>query len=997
MFIKKMLPCCIAISMITVSAYAQQYMNGYDTVDTFVRTRNEQAIKQFKQTHGSLDYTNRNGQTPLCMSIRRRDYEGYLILASNGANRHHPCVQQISMADKITFDKQFKSYISSLGAYKKTPTAVLKELSPVWWGIGGAVGVGAIVAVAAGGGGGGGSSSHANDSNNSDVIVDGTTQNNNGNNNNNRPNNGTNNNSGGNVSPSNPITPSQPITPTTPPVSETVSLPASYFETNEYYNGQFLNPINASQAYAHIYRGTKNTNGDITATHALSDVKVGVIDSGVYQLYDLRENLLQGYNYDFGPCTSKNKTNCWKYNSFWKGVAFVDSKGNQSDIKWLMDKDQYDAWQLTYDANYVWNATDTTPNPNNTLGTKNHGTHVAGIIAASKNSYNTHGVAPNAKIVPVKYDLLGGLSEPIIKLLDNNVKVINASLGTSASTNYDASLAITNASKYASYMKYDLDGYRALANRKTAVFVVAAGNESHTQPSVESGAGLYFPELSKTMIVVVSVDPNNPSQLASSSNQCGVTSDYCIAAPGVGIVSTANTDGGLLKMSGTSMATPVVSGAVALLMGAYPNLTPEQVTSLLFETATNLNNPQKFGHGLLNVGAAMAPVGTLSLATTSQANGSQIAFSQSALTVPQAMSTLLNKAPKHISVLDKYNRSFTLPTGMMFRQSDRDYRIFQNHLHRFMKFDSVHKIEDKNNPIAFRFSTATKKDSNLGIGSMDMMWHLNNNMVRFYYTEDSLYGNGEFFDKTTLNPFSAMDNAYGIENTYTVNRFFDVRFGFATGQNALFKTNEEDNDERGQLTSFQGSFIYKPHRHMQLEILGGTLHEEDSLLGLHGTGAFNTPTTQTYYVGLNASINLFKNLQLKNSYYYGMTPSQTLNTYMRTSRLYSESIAFDARWLLTDTNYFGAFVSSPLHIKKGTAYMHVPSGRDYHSNTIYFDHIHASIKSEKREWDTGIYGMYAVSPNLRLKAQGGIRFNPEHQDNVKPDYQLLFGMHWNWN
>lgn len=992
---KKALICCIAVSIFNVSTYAQSYMNGYDVVDSFVRARNEQAVKHFKQTHGSLDYVDRNGQTPLCMSIRRKDYEGYLILASNGANRQHACVQQISMADKIAFDKQFKSYLSSLGAYKKTPTSVLKDISPVWWGVGGALGVGAVVAVAAGGGGGSSSSSTTDNSNN--IVPDNEINNNQTNNNNN---------TGNNTPPSRPTNPSEPSEPSkptiptapqTPPVSETITLKPSFFETNEYYAGQFLNPINASQAYAHIYRGKKETNGNITATHALSNVKVGIIDSGIYPVSDLKENLLQGYNFDFGPCTSKNKKSCWKYNSSWKGVSFVDAKGKESDILWKMDKSAYDAWSSQYSANYVWNATDTTPNSNTELGTKNHGTHVAGIIAASKNAYGMHGVAPNAKIVPVKYDLLGGLSEPIIKLLDNNIKVINASLGTSTNSGYDATLALSNPSKYANYLAYDMDGYQALANRQSAVFVVAAGNESHTQPSAESGAGLYFPALAQNMIVVVSVNPNNPSELAKSSNQCGVASGYCLAAPGNGITSTANTETGLLKMSGTSMATPVVSGAVALLMGAYPNLTPAQVTSLLFETATDLNNTQKFGHGLLNIGAAMSPVGTLSLATTSRADGHQISLSQSALTIPKAMTTMLNNTPKTVSVLDKYNRSFTLPTETMFRQNERDYKIFQNHLHRFMKFDTVQNIDVPNTPLAFRFSTAVKKDSELGVGSMDMTWRLNNNTIRFYYTEDSSYGDGEFFDKTTLNPFSAMDNAYGIENTYALNRFWDMKFGFATGQNALFNTTTEDDDDVDQLTSFQGSLTYKPFNNLRFEVIGGTLHEEDSLLGMRGTGAFDTPTSQTYYVGFNTTLNLFKKLQLSNSYYYGLTPAQKLNAYMRTGRLYSESIAFDARWHVTKHDYFGAFLSSPLRIKKGTAQLRLPNGRDYHTNTIYFDDIHTSVKSAKREWDSGIYGMYALSPNLRFKAQGGVRLNPEHQANVKPDYQVLFGMLWKWN
>lgn len=150
-------------------------------------------------------------------------------------------------------------------------------------------------------------------------------------------------------------------------------------------------------------------------------------------------------------------------------------------------------------------------------------------------------------------------------------------------------------------------------------------------------------------------------------------------------------------------------------------------------------------------------------------------------------------------------------------------------------------------------------------------------------------------------------------------------------------------------------------------------------------------------MGLTATIQALKRLSLTGSYYYGMTPSQKLNAYTRTSRLYSESIALDARWHITDTDYFGLFVSSPLRIKKGTATFRLPSGRDYYSDTVYFDTATGTLAAQKREWDTGLYGVYTVSPAVRLKAQSAVRFHPEHQAEAKPDYQVLFGIDWRWN
>lgn len=93
----------------------------------------------------------------------------------------------------------------------------------------------------------------------------------------------------------------------------------------------------------------------------------------------------------------------------------------------------------------------------------------------------------------------------------------------------------------------------------------------------------------------------------------------------------------------------------------------------------------------------------------------------------------------------------------------------------------------------------------------------------------------------------------------------------------------------------------------------------------------------------------------------------------------------------------GLLLSSPLRIRDGYANMMLPSGRDYYSDTMYQNHTKLSMKQQAREWDVGVYGMYQLLPNVRAKTQGMIRFNPEHQKNVKPDYQVLFGLDWKWN
>ncbi|MBE6455953.1 MAG: hypothetical protein E7014_05880 [Alphaproteobacteria bacterium] len=1015
---RKEIGMALMMLLISPAVYGQTNSNGYQIIERLVRQRNDMGLKQFYQLYHTLDYTDNFGQTPLCRAIVRRDYFGYRMLVKNGASRKHSCVQNMSYQQKKEFDIGYKSYLGMMTVPAKSGVeTTVFDASKLAWGTAGLLGIGGVVALAAGGGGGGG----GNDSGSSGKNEDNTTNNGSNSDSSNNSNNGSDtgyndsetntdseNNSGGETDNSDNNSGSSSDdngSATNPEIKPDNKLTATDFETTEYKKGNFLQQVNASSAYARFYSGTKNAAGTITELSShLNPVTVGVIDVGVYNSRELSKNLLSGYNFDYGPCTSKNTKNCWKYVDGWfsSGFAFVDSSGQTGSVQIICDKSTYNDWANQYKADYA-GISDSSTAPSLTTSTGVHGTHVAGIIAAEKNSSGMHGIAPNAKIVPVKYDLVSGVTNPINALLNdkNNVRVINMSLGTPSDSTYNASAAQNNKSYYAGWLSGDLVGYETLAKKQSTVLVVAAGNERQsgaTQPSLEAGAGLYYPDLQKVMLVVVSVDKNN--QLSSFSNPCGVTSGYCLAAPGENVISTIDSATGMASLSGTSMATPVVSGAVAFLMGAYPNLSAADVTSLVLETATDLGIQgvdSTYGHGLLNLDAATKPVGEKTIAVSNNVSGERVNLKEMRLTVPVAMQTLLRQMPQQTAILDKYERAFLIPTGQIVQVSNRDGKIFQNQLHRFMKFDTVKRVEDENNPLSFGFSSATKKDSALGLGAMDITYQFDKNKVRFYFMEDSTYGSGEFFDKTTMNPFTAMGNAYGVDNTYQLNKKTEMSFGFMTGQNALFKTNEDDIEDANRLTSFHGSITYNPFEKLSLGLIGGMLHEKESILGLYGSGGFNMADTQTYYMGVKAMLKPTEKLELTGSYYYGLTPAKRLNSFLRTGNLISEGLSFDARYLLDDKNYMGLLLSSPLRIRDGYANMMLPSGRDYYSDTMYQNHTKLSMKQQAREWDIGVYGMYQLLPNVRAKTQGMIRFNPEHQKNVKPDYQVLFGLDWKWN
>lgn len=231
-----------------------------------------------------------------------------------------------------------------------------------------------------------------------------------------------------------------------------------------------------------------------------------------------------------------------------------------------------------------------------------HGSHIAGIIAGNGFSSDGRyrGIAPGSNILGIKAldengggntsDIIAALSYAVETKDKYNTKIINLSLGTSA--------------KGTCY-RDPLCKAVEMAVKSGITVVTAAGNSGPKDRTIMS------PGISDKVITVGAVDNKrtidiSDDEIAPFSSR-GPTLDGLmkpdIVAPGVNIwaISNLNLDG-YSSLSGTSMATPMVSGSIALLLNKYGNLSPLQIKEKLISSCVDLNDLEKNqGAGMLNL------------------------------------------------------------------------------------------------------------------------------------------------------------------------------------------------------------------------------------------------------------------------------------------------------------------------------------------------------------------------------------------------------------
>lgn len=265
--------------------------------------------------------------------------------------------------------------------------------------------------------------------------------------------------------------------------------------------------------------------------------------------------------------------------------ALLEYKKQLLDYKEGLEKGKH--YDLDFDARQtlgddLYDITDKFYGNNNVIGSKDkesHGTHVAGIVAASRNNgKGVNGVANNVKIMTVRVVPDGDEHDKDVALgiryaVDNGAKVINTSFGKGYSPNKQ--------------WVYEAIQYAA---KKDVLIVNAAGNDGKNidvEKTFPNDSKDLKTEIADNVLTVGAMSVNyNENLPASFSNYGKINVD--VFAPGVSIYAPVPKDE-YVSNSGTSMAAPSAAGIAALIRSYYPKLSASQVKHILMNSGVKIN------------------------------------------------------------------------------------------------------------------------------------------------------------------------------------------------------------------------------------------------------------------------------------------------------------------------------------------------------------------------------------------------------------------------
>ena len=292
-----------------------------------------------------------------------------------------------------------------------------------------------------------------------------------------------------------------------------------------------------------------------------------------------------------------------------------------------------------------------------------HGTAVTFVAAGARNGLGAQGVAFNSSIIVLRADRPGSCTPTTAGDDDTDSCAFSSSaIATGVDAARTGGARVINLSLGGAAMSPDLVAAIGRATQAGLVIVIAAGNDGATEPDPFTSVAS-DPVARNQVIIAGSVGSGDA--ISSFSDRAGSGAGHFLAAVGERV--RAPCEGtNICLWSGTSFAAPQISGAVALLAQAFPNLTGAQIVDILYRSARDAGAAgvdPVYGQGVIDLTRAFRPIGSTALAGTT---------ATISLGVNAQLSAPMGDAPTGTLgavILDGYSRAYAVDLAQSIRHS----------------------------------------------------------------------------------------------------------------------------------------------------------------------------------------------------------------------------------------------------------------------------------------------------------------------------------------
>jgi hypothetical protein len=623
-----------------------------------------------------------------------------------------------------------------------------------------------------------------------------------------------------------------------------------------------------------------------------------------------------------------------------------------------------------------------------------HGTAVTAVAAAARDGVGTMGVAFDATIISLRADRVGSCAE------DDGCRFNDSAIASGVDTARLAGARVINLSLGGGGIGSTLLSAMQRAVSAGIVLVISAGNDGEANPDAFSlTPAQHFPGM---VIIAGSIGAPDGSggtdlnQISTFSNRAGTGAVHYLTALGYRNRAPDHTGTNYL-WSGTSFSAPVISGAVALLAHAFPNLTGRQIVDILFKSADDLGAAgvdDIFGRGRLNLDRAFQPIGTTSLAD-SKAEVDTIDNGD----LPSAAGDANSGASFGAIILDGYDRAFVLDLARTFRQAPQSQPLTQA-LQPGARINSVSM-----GPLTVAMTVAERRDlpqgfgvESMGIGPEDerkARLVAGSAIARIDNKTAIAFGFSEGAKAMERRLASVESGSFLIaKNVAAEPGFAAIREGSMAMRRDVGPVSVTVSTESGTVWSQdRSSAAHSPYRLSSVSVdrqLGGTwlsagvsrLDERQTFLGGRLDKALGGGGASTVFLDLEARHNFGSGISAGASARRGWTD-------FAGGRMQTDSYGFDLakKGVLGANDRLGFRVSQPLRVASGGFAMLLPTAYDYSTQSATSSWTTYSLAPSGREIDAELsYGASLLDGSGWLGGNLFMRRQPGHVASADNDY-----------